>query len=61
LDRLLLVIARYLAEHGVPFYQKWLQPYLAMSGSQFWPLFRRSPPQPSLLSGGDLSCPEPSG
>jgi len=36
LDRLVLLLARYLAEHGVPFLEKWLQPYLAMSGSQFW-------------------------
>lgn len=37
LDRLLLLIARYLAEHGTAFYEKWLQPYLTMPGSQFWP------------------------
>ena len=36
LDRLMLLIARYLAEHGVGFLEKWLQPYLAMPGSQFW-------------------------
>ena len=38
-DRLLILIARYLAEHGVAFYEKWLQPYLTMLGSQFWPAF----------------------
>lgn len=37
LDRLALVIGRYLAEHGVAFYQKWIQPYLSMAGDQFWP------------------------
>jgi len=36
LDRLILVIARYLAEHGVAFREKWLKPYLFMPGSQFW-------------------------
>jgi len=37
LHKLLLAIARYLAEHGVAFYQEWLRPYLAMAGSLFWP------------------------
>lgn len=36
LDRLMLIIARYLAEHGVKFLEKWLRPYLIMPGSQFW-------------------------
>lgn len=36
LDRLVLVIARYLAEHGVPFREKWLTPYLVMPGRLFW-------------------------
>jgi len=36
LHKLLLLIARYLAEHGQRFYQQWLQPYLDMPGSQFW-------------------------
>ena len=36
LHGLLLLIARYLAEHGVAFFEKWLQPYLTMPGSQFW-------------------------
>lgn len=39
LDKLLLVIARYLAEHGVAFREKWLQPNLTMPGSEFWPSF----------------------
>lgn len=40
-DRLLLIIARYLAEHGVAFYERWLRPYLAMPGYQFWPWLLR--------------------
>lgn len=36
LDKLVLLIARYLAEHGTSFMEKWLQPYLAMPGSLFW-------------------------
>lgn len=36
-DKLLLAIARYLAEHGVGFKEKWLKPYLTMWGCQFWP------------------------
>lgn len=36
LDRLVLVIARYLAEHGVAFREKWLTPYLTMPGKLFW-------------------------
>lgn len=36
LDRLLIVIARYLAEHGVAFLEKWLAPYLQLPGRVFW-------------------------
>lgn len=36
LDKLLILIARYLAEHGTAFYEKWLKPYLTIPGSQFW-------------------------
>ena len=36
LDNLLIVIARYLAEHGTGFLEKWLQPYLTMPGLKFW-------------------------
>ncbi len=36
LDRLCILLARYLAEHGVGFLEKWLQPYFSMSGSSFW-------------------------
>jgi hypothetical protein len=38
---LCLLISRYLAEHGVAFYEKWLQPYLAMPGWKFWHSFLR--------------------
>lgn len=38
LDQLILVIARYLAEHGVALLEKWLKPYLVMFGSDFWRL-----------------------
>jgi len=56
-DKLLILLARYLAEHGVVFYKKWLQPYLAMPGSQFWPLLWQSRPQSSWLPGGVSSEP----
>ena len=36
LHKLLLLIARYLAEHGQAFYEKWLQPYLVLPGRLFW-------------------------
>jgi len=36
LHELIIVIARYLAEHGVPFREKWLKPYLSMPGRLFW-------------------------
>ena len=39
LDKLLIVIARYLAEHGVQFLERWLKPYLSMAGSLFWGSF----------------------
>ena len=35
-DRLLIVIARYLAEHGQGFWEKWLTPYLVMPAKLFW-------------------------
>ena len=41
-DKLVLIIARYLAEHGVAFWEKWLKPYLSMSGSLFWGSFATS-------------------
>jgi hypothetical protein len=36
LDRLVLMLARYLSEHGVHFYASWLKPYLMLSGTEFW-------------------------
>ena len=36
LHGLILLIARYLAEHGVAFWEKWLRPALTMPGQQFW-------------------------
>ena len=41
LDGLLLVIARYLAEHGAFVIPGWLKATLALPGSQFWSQFRR--------------------
>lgn len=37
LTKLCILIARYLAEHGVAFHDKYLAPYFAMLGSTFWP------------------------
>ena len=36
LDRLAVLLARYLAEQGVGFLEKWLRPALTMPGRQFW-------------------------
>ena len=36
LDRLIVLLARYLAEHGVRFLEKWLEPYLSIPGRLFW-------------------------
>ncbi|MBA7560958.1 hypothetical protein ES708_02592 [subsurface metagenome] len=36
LNRLVLVIARYLAEHGTGFLEPWLKPYLQLPGRVFW-------------------------
>jgi len=36
LHNLVVVIARYLAEHGQDFKAKWLRPFLQMTGAQFW-------------------------
>lgn len=38
LDKLILLIARYLAEHGTQFLEKWLKPYLQLPGRDFWGL-----------------------
>lgn len=42
-DRLLLVLARYLAEHGVRIWTRWVQPYLTMPGASFWPWVFQTP------------------
>jgi len=55
LEDLIILIARYLAEHGQVFYEKWLKPYLSMSGSSFWSSFfqpSRASPGGSLLEAG---------
>jgi hypothetical protein len=36
LHNLVVVIARYLAEHGQAFYEKWLLPFLTMPARRFW-------------------------
>ncbi len=56
LDRLAVILARYLAEHGTAFWEKWLTPALAMSGQQFWSCLSRNPgdragPGPPVLQG----------
>jgi len=38
LHGLLLLIARYLAENGTHFWEKWLEPYLQLPGTAFWAL-----------------------
>jgi len=43
LDRLVVVLARYLAEHGVAFLEKWLTPALTMPGRLFWGSWVRTP------------------
>ena len=35
-DRLMVILARYLAERGVQFRERWLRPYLALPGRVFW-------------------------
>ena len=53
LDKLVLVIARWLAEHGTGFLERWLQPYLSAPGRVFWTLF--------LVSGRGAPAPVISG
>ena len=54
LDKLVLLIARYLAEHGTKFLEKWLKPYLRMSGQMFWgSMLTGISPGPGCLSGMD--------
>lgn len=43
LHGLILLIARYLAEHGQAFYERWLRPYLTMPGREFWSQAFRGP------------------
>lgn len=43
LDRLIVLLARYLAEHGVRFLEKWLEPYLSIPGRLFWTIIWRTP------------------
>jgi len=43
LDKLVLALARYIAEHGHHFYEDWLQPYLSMPGREFWSQIFRVP------------------
>jgi len=43
LDRLVLLLARYIAERGHAFYESWLQPYLAIPGREFWSQIFRAP------------------
>jgi len=55
LDQLVLLLARYLAEHGVGFLEKWLTPILTMPGRVFWRAIFQSPgdrvsPMPLELS-----------
>ena len=53
LHKLLILIARYLAEHSVAFLEKWLQPYLRMTGQMFWhQLFRLPIADPDGLPNG---------
>lgn len=43
LDRLVLLLARYLAEHGCPFYEKWLEPYLRLPLRTFESIVYQTP------------------
>lgn len=57
LDNLVLLLARYLAEHGVQFFEEWLKPALAMPGQMFWSQIYQSQEVragPGLLALPDL-------
>ena len=57
LDRLVLLLARYLAERGVAFSQPWLTRIFAMPGRQFWTSILPGPGDragPGVLVSGDL-------
>jgi len=43
LDRLVLLLARYISEHGHAFYERWLEPYLAIPGREFWSQIFQAP------------------
>ena len=50
LHKLLILLVRWLAEQGQRFGQKWLKPYLTMSGKDFWGVFAWSADLCSLPS-----------
>lgn len=41
LDKLILLLARYLAEHGARFSEKWIRPFMEWDGCRFWREFWR--------------------
>jgi len=57
LDRLVLLLARYLAEHGIAFREKWLTPALTMPGRLFWRLIYQAPG--ARAAPGILACEGP--
>lgn len=38
LDKLIVILARFLAEHGAKFTDQWIQPFIRMPGAHFWSL-----------------------
>lgn len=48
---LLILIARYLAEHGLQFAERWLKPYLSLPGTTFWRLWAPCPESSSDPGG----------
>lgn len=44
LDKLVVLLARYLAEKGLKFGEEWFKPFLTMPGGVFWPMVLRPPP-----------------
>ena len=56
-DKLLIILARYLAEHGVHFWEKWLEPYLQVPGRGFWAQVWQTPAIRAAPSGSiAVSC-----
>lgn len=49
LDKLVLLIARYLAERGTCFREKWLKPYLVIPGCLFWGAVVSTPCSPGRM------------